>query len=46
MIRRLRRRHLRMALFLALVTPVILALGLAARRPSPRQDIPATLLPP
>jgi hypothetical protein len=35
-----------MALFLALVTPIIIALSLAARRPSPRQDIPAPLFLP
>jgi len=46
MIRRLRRRHLRMAIALALVVPVILALALLARRPMPHQDIPAPLLAP
>jgi len=46
MIRRLRRRHLRMAIALALVVPAILVLALLARRPMPRQEIPAPLLVP
>ena len=46
MIRRLRRRHLRMVLVLALVVPAILILALVARQPMPRQEIPAPLLAP
>ncbi len=46
MIRRLRKRHLRMVILLAVIVPLILGLALAARQPMPRQEIPAPLLGP
>ena len=46
MIRRLRRRHLVMALLLAVIVPLILAAGLLARRDFPVASLPATLLAP
>lgn len=46
MIRRLRQQHLRMALVLAIVVPLILILGLLTRRPAPVQPIPPELVRP
>lgn len=46
MIRRLRRRHLRMAIALAIVVPAILVLALLARRPMPVQELPPALQAP
>ena len=44
MIRRLRRRHRRMWLVLAIVLPLLYAIALAARRPAPIvETIPAVL---
>lgn len=43
MIRPLRRRHYRLAIFLALIVPVLLAAALAVRRTPPREPIPAVL---
>ena len=41
MIRRLRRRHLRLILIVAVVVAVTLIAALRARTPVPAQDIPA-----
>ncbi len=46
MIRPLRRLHRRVIAVLAVVVPVVFALGLAARRPNPRSALPAALTPP
>ena len=46
MIRRLRRRHLRIMVFLAVIIPAILFLALGARRPFPHQPLPAPLTAP
>jgi hypothetical protein len=46
MIRRLRRRHLRMIIALAVTVAAILVAALQARRPMPRQAIPAELARP
>lgn len=46
MIRRLRRRHLAIMLLLAVIIPALLIVALRARRPFPRQSLPAPLTAP
>jgi hypothetical protein len=46
MIRKLRRRHLSMTLVLAIVVPALILAAVLARRPMPRQEIPAELARP
>ena len=46
MIRRLRRRHFVMALLLAVIVPLILAVGLLSRRDFPVAPLPAIILAP
>lgn len=45
MIRRLRRRHLVMAMLLAIIVPLILAAGLLVRPEFPVATIPSSLAP-
>jgi hypothetical protein len=43
MIRRLRRRHFRIALILAVVVPLLIVAAVRARHPVPRSVFPAPL---
>jgi hypothetical protein len=43
MIRRLRRRHFRIALILAVVVPLLILAAVRARHPAPRSVFPAPL---